>query len=325
MQFRRLGNSGLKVSNLCLGTMAFGRWIDEDSSARVLDAALDAGVNFVDTADVYGKGMDNDTPDQKGESEAILGSLLGARRQRLVLATKVRGEMGRGPNEQGLSRGHIMAAVDASLRRLRTDYIDLYQCHSFDPNTPIEESLRALDDLVRQGKVRYIGCSNFAAWQIAKAHGISERLGLARFVSVQPQYSLLVRDVEGELLPFCRSEGVGVIPYSPMARGLLTGKYRKGEEPPAGTRAAAGEKRLHALMSDETFDRVERFRAACTEWGLAMPQVATAWVLANPAVTSAIVGASKPEQVADAAAAAELQLSAEQLQTLDQIFATPRG
>lgn len=173
--------------------------------------------------------------------------------------------------------------------------------------------------------MRYIGCSNFAAWQIAKAHGISERLGLARFVSVQPQYSLLVREVERELLPFCRSEGVGVIPYSPMARGLLTGKYRKGEAPPAGTRAAAGEARLQALMSDESFERVERFRAACAEWGVAMPQVATAWVLANPAVTSAIIGASKPEQVADAVAAADLKLSEEQLGTLDKIFATARG
>lgn len=325
VQFRRLGNTGLKVSHLCLGTMAFGRWIDAASSARVLDSALDAGINFVDTADVYGKGMDTGDHAQKGESEAILGNLLGARRQRLVLATKVRGDMGRGPNEQGLSRGHIMAAVDASLLRLRTDYIDLYQCHSFDPHTPIEETLHALDDLVRQGKVRYIGCSNFAAWQIAKAHGISERLGLARLVSVQPQYSLLVREVERELLPFCRSEGVGVIPYSPMARGLLTGKYRKGEAPPAGTRAAAGEARLQALMSDESFERVERFRAACAEWGVAMPQVATAWVLANPAVTSAIIGASKPEQVADAVAAADLKLSEEQLGTLDEIFATARG
>ncbi len=321
MEIRRLGNTGLKVTNVCLGTMAFGRWIDEEASARVLDAALDAGVNFIDTANLYGRGQDTGAMEQRGESEAILGRLLGARRQRIVLATKVRHPMGPGPNDQGLSRRHILDAVDASLQRLQTDYIDLYQCHRFDEETPLEETLQALDILVRQGKVRYIGCSNFAAWQIAKAHGISERLGLARFISVQPQYSLLAREIERELIPFCRSEGVGIMPYSPIARGLLTGKYRKGGAMPEGSRGAAGEKLLFALMSERNMDRVEAFRELCSQWGLPMAQVATAWVLANPAVTSVIVGASKPEHVRDGVAAADLPLTAEQKAQLDALFA----
>lgn len=321
MEIRRLGNTGLKVTNICLGTMAFGRWIDEDASARVLDAALDAGINFIDTANIYGKSLDTGNYEEASMAETILGRLLGARRSQIVLATKVRHSMGPGPNDGGLSRRHIMQAVEDSLRRLKTDWIDLYQCHAFDDETPLEETLRALDDLVRQGKVRYIGCSNFAAWQIAKAHGISEREGLARFVSVQPHYSLLVRNIETELLPFCRSEGVGVIPYSPIARGLLTGKYRRGEEFPEGTRAAAGDRSLRRLMTDAALNQVERFRAACAEWGLPMAHVAIAWVLANPAVTSAIVGASKPFHVTDAVAAAAIKLTAEQMETLDAIFA----
>ncbi len=320
MQTNSLGRSGLKVTNICLGTMAFGRWIDEAASARVIDAALDAGITFFDTANIYGAGMDNGDYAQRGESEAILGNLLGTRRSKVVLASKVRGAMGPGPNDQGLSRRHIMEAVEASLRRLKTDYLDLYQCHSFDPHTPLEETMRALDDLVRQGKVRYIGCSNFAAWQIMKANGISEREGLERFVSVQPQYSLLVRDIEEELVPFALSEGVGIIPYSPLGRGMLTGKYRQAEAPPEGTRAAAGEPRLtQGLMTERNFRRVETMRSLCAEWGLPMAQVATAWVLANPAVTSAIVGASKPEQIADAVAAADLKLTPEQKQALDAL------
>jgi aryl-alcohol dehydrogenase-like predicted oxidoreductase len=322
MQFRTLGRSGLKVTTLCLGTMAFGRWIDEAASALVIDAAFDAGINFFDTANIYGRGMDNGNLDQRGESETILGNLLGARRERIVLATKAGSglPMGPGPNDRGLNRRHIMEQVENSLRRLKTDYIDLYQCHAFDESTPIEETMRALDDLVRQGKVRYIGCSNWAAWQVAKANGISEQLGLERFVSIQPQYSLLVRDVERELAPYALSEGVGIIPYSPMARGLLTGKYRLGELPPEGSRAAANERRLtDGLMTDRNFRKVEGMRTLCAEWDLPMARVATAWVLANPAVTSAIVGASKPGQVADAVVATELQLTPEQKLALDQL------
>lgn len=320
METRRLGNTGLNVSSICLGTMAFGRWINEAQSERVLDAALDAQVNFIDTADIYGRGMDTGDNSLKGQSETILGRLLKERRNHIVLATKVRGRMGESPNNEGLSRRHIMDAVEASLRRLQTDHIDLYQCHSFDPDTPLEETLRTLDDLVRQGKVRYIGASNFAAWQMAKALGISARLGLERFVSIQPQYSLLVRDIERELVPFCQSEGVGIIPYSPIARGLLTGKYRAGESVPAGTRGAAGEPRLLALMTEENQKRVEAFRGLCEFWERPMAQVATAWVLGNPAVSAAIVGMSRPEQVSDAVAAAALRLSEEQRTTLDELF-----
>jgi aryl-alcohol dehydrogenase-like predicted oxidoreductase len=321
MEYRNLGRSGLNVTNICLGTMAFGRWIDESLSAQVLDAALDAGINFIDTANMYGRGMDTGEFATRGESEAILGRLLKERRSRIVLASKVRHAMGPGPNDQGLSRRHIMAAVEESLRRLQTDYLDLYQCHAFDEETPLEETLQALDDLVRQGKVRYIGCSNFAAWQIAKAHGVSDRLGLHKFISVQPPYSLIDRRVENELAPFCRSEGVGMMVYSPLARGLLTGKYRAGEPVPEGTRGAAGEKRLQVLMNERNFRKVERFRELCAQWALPMAGVAMAWVLANPAVTTAIVGASRPGHVTDAVAAADINLTAEQKQALDDLAA----
>jgi 1-deoxyxylulose-5-phosphate synthase len=320
MEIRRLGSSGMKVTSICLGTMAFGRWIDEPASARVIDAAFDAGINFFDTADMYGKGMDTGSLTDRGTSEEILGRLLGPRRSRILLATKVFNRMGPGPNEAGLSRLHIMNAAEASLRRLRTDWVDLYQCHRFDPQTSVEETLRAFDDLIRQGKVRYVGVSNWAAWQMAKAHGVADRLGLPRFVSNQPLYNLLDREIEQELVPFCLSEGVGIIPYSPLSRGLLTGKYRPGEAPPEGTRGAAGESRLQSLMTPENFTRVERFRSLCREWNRSMAGAATAWVLANPAVVSAIVGASRPEHVTDAVAAAAVRLTPEQKQELDALF-----
>lgn len=218
LRHRRLGRTGLKVTEASLGTMAFGRWIDEARSANVLDAALDAGITLVDTADVYGGGMDTGNPLETGQSEEILGRLLRGRRDRVLLATKVHNRVGLGANDAGQSRYHIFRGIEQSLKRLQTEYVDLYQVHRFDEETPLEETLRALDDLVRQGKVRYIGCSNYAAWQIAKAHGISAREGLHRFESVQPEYSLLNRGIERELLPFAASEGVGVIVYSPLDR-----------------------------------------------------------------------------------------------------------
>lgn len=320
MEFRRLGNSGLKVSSICLGTMAFGRWIDEEASAQVLETALEAGINFIDTADMYGPGQDSGDWREKGRSEEILGRHLKGRRHQVVLATKVFNAMGPGPNDRGLSRGHIMRAVEASLRRLQTDHIDLYQLHRFDPETPVEETMRALDDLVRQGKVRYIGCSSWAAWQIAKAHAFCDRQGLTKFISVQPQYSLLVREIERELVPFCLSEGVGIMPYSPIARGLLTGKYRRGEPMPAGTRGAAGEANFHKLLTERNWECVERFRSLCESWDVPMVRVATAWVMANPAVTSVIIGASKPYHITDAAAAAQFRLTPEQHAALEEIF-----
>jgi len=320
IEHRRLGRTGLKVSAISLGTMAFGRWIDERQSAEVLDAALDAGITLIDTADVYGSGMDRSNPLATGESEAILGKLLGSRRQQVVLATKVHGRVGLGVNDAGQSRYHIARAVENSLKRLQTDYIDLYQVHRFDEETPLEETLRTLDDLVRQGKVRYIGCSNYAAWQIAKAHGLSEKLGLHRFESVQPEYSLLARSIEQELLPFAASEGVGVIVYSPLGRGLLTGKYSFGQAAPAGTRGAAGEQRLQALLEQERHFRiVEGLQPVAARKGLTLGQLALGWVLSQPAVTSAILGASKPQHVSEAAQTAGERLSAAELAELDAI------
>lgn len=320
MRYQRLGRTGLKVSEVSLGTMAFGRWIGEKESEEVLDAALDAGINLIDTADVYGRGMDQSNPLLTGESEKILGRLLQGKRDQIVLATKVNGRVGNGVNDAGLSRFHIIRAVENSLRRLRTDHIDLYQVHRFDPNTPLEETLRALDDLVHQGKVRYIGASNFAAWQLAKAHGISDRLQLHRFESIQPEYSILTRHIEQELLPFAESESVGVIVYSPLGRGLLTGKYRQGEAPPQGSRGAAGEQRLLALLEQERhFQIVEGLKPLAKQRGWTLPQLALAWVLSNPAVTSAILGASRPEQVTESLRYIDERLVAEELQEIDRI------
>lgn len=320
MRYQRLGRTGLKVSSVSLGTMAFGRWIGEKESAEVLDAALDAGINLIDTADVYGRGMDLGNPLLTGESEEILGKLVQGKRSEIVLATKVNGRVGNGVNDAGLSRYHIIRAVENSLRRLRTDHIDLYQVHRFDPQTPIEETLRALDDLVHQGKVRYIGASNFAAWQLAKAHGISERLGLHRLESIQPEYSIISRQIEQELLPFAESEAVGVIVYSPLGRGLLTGKYRQGEAPPQGSRGAAGEQRLLTLLEQERHHQiVEELKPLAEERGWTLPQLALAWVLNNPIVTSAILGASRASHVTEAIRALDKPLSPVEIQEIDRI------
>jgi len=307
MEYRKLGRTGLKVSAVSLGTMAFGRWIDEEASAPILDAALDLGINLVDTANVYGEGA----------SEQILGNLLKARRQDIVLATKVHGKVGSGPNDGGQSRYHIFRAVEDSLRRLQTDYIDLYQVHRFDPNTPLEETLRALDDLVRQGKVRYIGASNFAAWQLAKAHGISALHGLERFESLQPEYSLISREIEQEIIPFVQSEQVGVIVYSPLGRGVLSGKYKEGEAPPAGTRLAAGEPRLEQLLKKNALAVAEAIKPLAEQRGLTPAQYALSWVLSRPGITSAILGASKLEHITEAAKSWDVRLSEQELRQAD--------
>src|SRR5579884_1685916 len=237
MKIRRMGRTGLKVSEVCLGTMTFGHQCDEATSRAILDRAAERGVTFLDTADAYPVPP---TPETAGRTEEIVGAWLKGRRDRFVLATKCRIRVGTGPNDEGLSRRHILKAVEDSLRRLRTDWIDLYQAHSPDPDTPLEETLRAFDDLVRQGKVRYVGCSNYPAWQVALALGISERLGLARFDCVQPRYNLLWREPEAELLPLCRDQGIGVLAYNPLAGGFLTGKYRSLEEAGSGGRFTLG-------------------------------------------------------------------------------------
>jgi aryl-alcohol dehydrogenase-like predicted oxidoreductase len=301
MIYSKLGFSGLRVSNLSLGTMAFGRWIDEKASVEILDTAIDAGINLIDTANFYGKGQDEQFLYGTGESEEIIGRAIKGRRDKIVLATKVGLPMGKDTNDAGLSKFHIMREVEHSLRRLQTDYIDLYQVHRFDDETPLEETLSTLTALVKQGKVRYIGCSNYAAWQIAKANGISNLHGLEHFVSSQSQYNLLSREIENEVVPYCVSENVGLLVYSPMARGMLSGKYSSRDDVPEGSRAARGERLIQNYFKDENFQKVEEYKQAATEHDVNLSQFSLAWILNQSVVTSAIVGASKPYHVTDAA------------------------
>ena len=310
METRQLGRTGLRVPPLCLGTMTFGLQCDEPTSVAILDRAIEGGLDFIDTADVYPLGGDASTA---GRTEEIIGRWMRERgnRERIVLATKCAGPMGPGANDGGLSRFHIQRAVEDSLRRLQTDVIDLYQVHWFDPRTPIDETLRALEDIVRSGKVRYIGCSNYPAWRLGEALATSERLGIARYDCIQPRYNLLYREIETELLPLCRSEGVGVIVYNPLAGGFLSGKYRKGDEPLEGTRFTignAGRMYQHRYWHDALFDAVEELRPAADSRGVSLASVAVAWAMSQPGVTSAIVGASRPEQLGAALAAPALEL-----------------
>src|SRR5437870_4767182 len=308
MQIRRLGKTGLKASEICLGTMTFGYQCDEPTSFAIMDKAAEHGVNFIDTADVYPVPP---TPETAGRTEEIVGKWLHSRREQFILATKCRMRVGTGPNDEGLSRKHILKAVEDSLRRLRTDYIDLYQTHSPDPETPIEETLRAFDDLARQGKVRYTGCSNYPAWQVALSLGVSEQLNMARFDCVQPRYNLLYREIETELLPLCRDQGLGVIAYNPLAGGFLTGKYRSLETPQAGTRftlGKTGDLYRDRYWQQAQFEAVEHLRRFFQPRGRPLVQVGVAWVLAQPGITSAIVGASRPEQLDESLAATGIQL-----------------
>ena len=301
MIYSNLGFSGLQVSNLSLGTMAFGRWIDEKASFEILDTALDIGINLIDTANFYGKGQDEQFLYGTGESEEIIGRALKGRRDKVVLATKVGLPMGKDVNDAGLSKVHIMREVEDSLQRLQTDYIDLYQVHRFDDQTPLEETLFTLTSLVNQGKVRYIGCSNYAAWQIAKAIGISNLHGLEHFVSSQSQYNLLARELENEVVPYCLSENVGLLVYSPMARGMLSGKYTSRDDVPEGSRAARGERLIQNYFKDENFEKVVAYKQVAEQHEVNLSQFSLSWILNQPAVTSAIVGASKPYHVTDAA------------------------
>jgi aryl-alcohol dehydrogenase-like predicted oxidoreductase len=320
MHYTNLGATGLTVSRLCLGTMTFGLQTEEDKSFEILDKAAAGGVNFLDTADVYPLGGDLSTV---GRTETIVGRWLKGQRHRYVLATKCVGKMGEAPWDQGASRKHILDAVDASLRRLNTDYIDLYQLHSDDPNTPLDETIEALDIVVRSGKARYIGVSNFLAYRLARALGRADVKSQTRFVSVQPRYSLLFREIERELLPLAKEEGLGVIPYNPLAGGLLTGKHKPGA-PPAGTRftlGTAGGRYQDRYWNDISFAKVEELRQLVSDAGLNLTVVAIAWVLANPAVTSAIIGASRAEQLNDTLSACEMKLDAGLKQKLDELTA----
>jgi aryl-alcohol dehydrogenase (NADP+) len=325
MKTRRMGRTGLKVSEICLGTMTFGHQCDEATSFAILDKAAERGVTFLDTADAYPVPPQ---PETYGRTEEILGKWLRGRRDRFVVATKCRLRVGPGPNDEGLSRRHVLKACDDSLRRLGTDYIDLYQAHAPDPDTPQEETLRAFDDLVRQGKVRYVGCSNYAAWQVALGLGISERLGLARFDCVQPRYNLLYREAESELLPLCRDQGVGVIAYNPLAGGMLSGKYQSVEALPAGGRftlGKTGELYRERYWHQAHLKAVEHLRGHFEPRGKSLVSVAVAWVLAQPGITAAIVGASRPEQLDASLAAVDVTLDAAECEVCNLAwFSLPR-
>lgn len=329
MKIRRMGRTGLQVSEICLGTMTFGNQCDDAASFRIMDVADEAGVNFFDTADVYPLGGDLSSV---GETERIVGDWLRARgaRERIVLATKCRLPMGPGPNDAGLSRKHIIRACDESLRRLQTDYLDLYQTHMPDPDTPIEETLRALDDLVHAGKVRYVGCSNYPAWRLADALWTSVCNNLARFECDQPRYNILYRMIEDEILPLCRAHGVGVIVYNPLAGGMLTGRYRdrQMEKPEPGSRFAlerAGDLYRRRYWNEEVFDVVARLGDLVTARGKSLTHVALAWVLVQPGITSAIVGASRPEQLQDSLHGVDTTLDDEEMSACDDVwYALPR-
>jgi 1-deoxyxylulose-5-phosphate synthase len=290
--------------------MTFGSQADEQASRAIVRRALDAGVNFFDTANVYNAGV----------SEEFTGRALEGVRRDIVLATKVHGKMGPGPNDQGQSRKHIMDAIEQSLRRLGTDYIDLYQVHRFDPTTPLEETLRALDDLVHSGKVRYLGASNYAAWQLCTALWTSDKFGLARYDCLQPRYNLISRAIDQEVLPLCQAQGVGVIVYNPLAGGMLTGKHRRQAPPAAGTRFDINPMYHNRYWQERVFDAVDRFRDIAAGTGHSMAQVALAWSLTNPVVTSAILGASRVEQLDETLPAVDITLGAEQLRQLDELW-----
>jgi len=308
MEQRRLGSSGLKVSAVGLGCNNFGMRCDAEQTRAVVSHALEHGVTFFDTADVYGRGA----------SETLLGQALGARRKDVVVASKAGMPMGRSPLERGGSRRYILQACEASLTRLGTDYIDLYQLHAPDPETPIEETLEAFDQLVRAGKVRYVGCSNFKGYQLVDALWTSRSRGLSRFVSAQNPYNLLERTLRHELLPACSAHGVGILPYFPLANGLLTGKYRRGEAPDKGWRLGLMGDRAKALLSDPTFDKLERLEAFARERGKGLLDLAFAFLLSQPEVASVIAGATKPEQVQGNTAAGEWRLT-----PLDQLALAP--
>jgi aryl-alcohol dehydrogenase (NADP+) len=299
--------------------MTFGLQSDEATGIAVMDKAAEGGVDFFDTSDAYPLGGDLDT---RGRTEEIIGRWLAGKRDRIILATKCFAAMGPAPFDAGNSRKHIMAAVEGSLRRLQTDYIDLYQLHGYDRNTPIDETLSALDDLVHSGKVRYVGCSNFLTYQLVRAVGRSETLRLARFDSVQPRYNLLFRQIEREMLPFCEEDGVGVIPYNPIAGGLLSGKHNRSAAPPDGSRFTlgnAGSMYQQRYWHDQQFDTVEALRKLADEAGVSLVTLSVAWVLANKAITAPIIGASRPEQLDASLAAAAYQLDPDLKQRLDDL------
>ncbi|QDS36247.1 aldo/keto reductase [Brevibacillus brevis] len=314
MKYYRLGGSGLKVSALGLGTNSFGGRADEQTSVNIIHTAIENGITFIDTANIY----------TQTESERIIGLALSGKRHEVVLATKAGLVKGEGPNQRGSSRYHLMLELENSLKRLRTDYVDLYQIHTFDPETPLEETLRALDDMVRSGKVRYIGASNYAAWELMKAIGISQREGLNRYVSTQVSYSLADRTPERELVPLCLDQGVGIIPYFPLAGGILTGKYTSAEQAPAGSRADK-EPRFVRLLSEDKLEFGRKISQVAAEVGVSSSVLSLAWLMHKPAVSSVIVGATRVEQLTDNLQSAALTLDAVTLAELDRLSDTYRN
>jgi aryl-alcohol dehydrogenase-like predicted oxidoreductase len=318
MEYRNLGRTGLKVSTLCMGTMQFGWSVDEADTQRILSWAYEAGINFIDTADIYSKWVEGNPG---GVAEEYIGRWMKQAkvpRDRLVIATKVRGRLGEGPNDEGLSRVHIMQAVEASLRRMQTDYIDLYQTHWSDNETPIEETLRAMDDLVRKGNVRYIGASNYKAWELMQALWVSDKYNLVRYDSLQPHYNLIERaEFEAELRDVCKTYGLGVIPYSPLAGGFLTGKYRKDKPLPDSRRA----KGLQHAMTEKNFALIDKMDEIGQAHSATVSQVALAWLLADPVITSPVIGATSLEQLDENLSALDVKLTGEEKQLLDELTA----
>jgi voltage-dependent potassium channel beta subunit len=313
MQYRRLGNTGLKVSEISLGSwLTYGGYVEEQNATASIDKAYDLGINFFDTANVY----------MRGEAEIVVGKALKKyQRDSYVLATKVFWPMGDGPNDRGLSRKHIIEQCNASLKRLNTDYVDIYYCHRYDKETPLEETLRALDDLVRQGKVFYVGVSEWTAEQISEAVHLADKKLLDRIVVNQPQYSMLERYIEKEVLPVCQKHGIGQVVWSPLAQGVLTGKYQKGEKAPEGSRAAQEKyKSLFGLLTDENLDKVEKLKEVAADHKLSLPTLALAWILRQPNVASALVGASRPEQLEENVKASGVKLSDETLARIEDIL-----
>ncbi|WP_213990421.1 aldo/keto reductase [Sodalis sp. dw_96] len=320
MQFTTFGRTGLTVSRLCLGTGTFGKQTDEAESKRIFDIASEAGVNFIDTADMYPAGIG---ASGMGRSEEITGRWLKGKRDRFILATKAGGPMGPSPWDQGTSRKHLLDAIDASLRRLNVEYVDLYQLHLDDAATPLDETIEALDAIVRSGKARYVGVSNFLAYRLARAIGRQETLKLVRFVSVQPRYNLLFREIERELLPLAREENLAVIPFNPLAGGLLTGRYRQDETPEQGRFSAEvgqfGAMYQARYWHQREFETIAKLQVAAGEIGEPLTKLAIAWILANPAITSVILGASRAEQLTDSLAAVDYSLPADLKARFDEL------
>lgn len=312
MKYRRLGNTGLKVSEISLGSwLTYGGYVDNQSAVNTIHRAYDLGINFFDTANVY----------MRGEAEKVVGhALKDYPRDSFVLATKVFWPMGDGPNDRGLSRKHIIEQAHASLKRLDVDYVDIYYCHRYDSETPLEETLRALDDLVRQGKVLYVGVSEWTAEQITEAVHLADKKLLDRIVVNQPQYSMLYRNIEEEIIPVSKKHGIGQVVWSPLGQGVLTGKYKKGAEPPEGSRAESGQQFINRLLTDENLDKVEQLTKVAKELEITTAQLAIAWILREPNVSSALVGASRPEQIEENAAASGIVLSEEIINKIEKIL-----